>query len=294
MTSAVTDDKGVSGTYFGTAITPMSFEQWLDEIGQRLQEQRLPEQHLHESQPREPGLQDQELQKQRRGWITGHHNLHSLYLTHTDQAVKAFYNRCNECYLDGVPLRCILSGMGIRTDASQRFSLMDRFEDLLLHASSKGWSLFYLGSNEAVVEKSRELLARSYPSLRIGLHPGYNINNEMVCHSINSFRPDILLVGMGMPGQEQWLNQHMSSLDVGMALQAGATLDYFAGAQARPPQWLSQLGLAWLYRLAHDPRRLWQRYLIEPWSLLLPTLRVCHDHRRYLRHKQRRNHRRDA
>lgn len=265
MTTADTDGKGVADTYFGTALTPMSFEQWLNAIGKRLQEQRL---------------QAPELQKQGKAWLTGHHNLHSLYLTHTDQEVKNFYHSCDECYLDGVPLRFILAGMGIRTDASQRFSLMDRFEDLLLHASSKNWSLFYLGSDENVIAQARGLLERNYPNLRIDLHTGYHIDNAMVCSTISSFRPDILLVGMGMPEQEQWLNQHMPSLDVGMALQAGATLDYFAGAQARPPQWLSKLGLAWLYRLAHNPGRLWQRYLIEPWSLLLPTLRLWRSCRR--------------
>ena len=85
---------------------------------------------------------------------------------------------------------------------------------------------------------------------------------------------DLLLVGMGMPRQEQWLLAHLADLDVAVATHAGATLDFFAGSQAKPPPWVSNMGLAWLYRLAHDPRRLWRRYLLEPWALVLPTLRL--------------------
>jgi len=79
---------------------------------------------------------------------------------------------------------------------------------------------------------------------------------------------------MGMPRQEAWLLQHLGSLDVVVATQSGGTLDYFVGAQAKPPLWLSRAGLAWLYRLAHDPVRLWKRYLLEPWGLLVPTLQL--------------------
>jgi N-acetylglucosaminyldiphosphoundecaprenol N-acetyl-beta-D-mannosaminyltransferase len=84
---------------------------------------------------------------------------------------------------------------------------------------------------------------------------------------------------MGMPRQERWINQHLEQLDVGLVTQAGATLDYYAGAQAMPPPWLSRYGFAWLYRLIHDPRRLWRRYLVEPWGLVRPTLHYWRAYR---------------
>ncbi|MFT4615117.1 MAG: N-acetylglucosaminyldiphosphoundecaprenol N-acetyl-beta-D-mannosaminyltransferase [Bacteroidia bacterium] len=255
VTQKVTVNQGAAHTYFGTTLTPISFEKWLGNISLRLEQQQ-------------------------RGWLTGHHNLHSLYLRQTNPDVAAFYEQCDECYLDGIPLRFILAGMGISTSAQQRFSLMDRFEDLLSHAQSQQWSIYYLGSHATVVTRARVLLQKNYPNLRIELHAGYDLDSDSVCSAINDFAPDLLLVGLGMPGQEQWLSAHRASLDAGVAMQAGATLDYFAGAQARPPKWLSQLGLAWLYRLVHDPSRLWQRYLVEPWSLLLPTLQLWRNYRR--------------
>ena len=209
-----------------------------------------------------------------RGHLSGHHNLHSLYLLRTNATVRNFYARCNDCYIDGMAVRLPLAGARVATAHSQRFSLMDTFPALLERARQQSWKIFYLGSDQAVIEKARERLSREFPGLNMELHQGYFEDDRQLIEKINTLRPDLLLVGMGMPRQESWLLQHIDQLDVVVAAQAGATLDYFAGAQPKPPGWMSRLGLAWLYRLAHNPQRLWRRYLVEPWSLVLPTLKL--------------------
>lgn len=233
--------------YFGTQVTPRHFAGWLADI--------------------DAGL----LRGQRR-FLSCHHNLHSLYLLHTDRAVADFYARCHDCYLDGQAVRLALAGLGGRPSQAPRFSLMDHFEELLAHAQARGWRLYYLGARPDVVDRARKALRQRYPRLQIELHHGFFRDAAAVVADINRHRPDLLLVGLGMPYQEQWLCQHLPALDVGCVTQAGGTLDYFTGTQARPPRWLSRAGLAWLYRLLHDPRRLWRRYLIEPWKLLPVTL----------------------
>lgn len=47
----------------------------------------------------------------------------------------------------------------------------------------------------------------------------------------------------------------------------GAAFDYEAGEQEAAPRWMGRMGIEWLFRLVHDPKRLARRYLIEPWSL---------------------------
>ncbi len=247
--------------YFGTRVHPQTFEQWVEGI----------------ARVRESG---------QRRWLSGHHNLHSLYQLPRDTDVRRFYARCDDCYIDGMPVLLLLRAFGVRTNTAQRFSLMDHFLDLLHLAEQRQWSVFYLGASESVVAAGSALIARRFPALRIQLHHGYCSDSAALVRAINAQRPDVLLVGMGMPRQERWLLEHLDALDVGVATQAGATLDYYTGAQARPPLWLSRLGLAWLYRLAHDPARLWRRYLLEPWSLLPPTLR----HWRQLRRAGRQAH----
>lgn len=241
--------------YFGTRVNPRTFEQWLADIARVL----------------ETG---------QRRWLSGHHNLHSLFLLQRLEEVRRFYARCNDCYVDGMPVRFLLQAFGVPAPAAQRFSLMDHFLQLLQHAEQRDWSIYYLGSREAVVDEGRALIGARFPALRIQLHHGYSADAPAVIRAINAWRPDVLLVGMGMPQQERWLLQHLDGLEVGFATHAGATLDYYTGAQSRPPLWLSRVGFAWAYRLAHDPARLWRRYLVEPWGLLRPTLRHWRQFRR--------------
>lgn len=235
--------------FFGTRLTPMSFQGWIEGIGNTLASGR-------------------------RGYLSACHNLHSLYMLHTEPGFRAFYERSDECYIDGMAIRAVLAGAGVTSGSEQRFSLMDTFEQLLAHAEQHNWTIFYLGSQELVIQQAREQIDRSYPDLNISLHHGYFENDALVVNSINAVCPDLLLVGMGMPAQETWLLEQLDKLDVGVATEVGATLDYFTGAQAKPPLWLSRIGLAWLYRLLHDPVRLWRRYLLEPWVLLLPTIKL--------------------
>jgi N-acetylglucosaminyldiphosphoundecaprenol N-acetyl-beta-D-mannosaminyltransferase len=261
--AAVDADRGreppdVRQQYFGTRVQPRTFAQWLDDI---------------------TGI----LASGQRRWLSAHHNLHSLYLLQRNDDVNRFYARCNDCYVDGTPVRLLLKGFGIPTNAAQRFSLMDHFLDLLRHAEQQQWSIFYLGSQESVVQSGRALVSRMFPALRMHLQHGYGTDPGQVVNTINAVRPDILLVGMGMPLQERWLLEHLDQLDIGFATQAGGTLDYYTGAQARPPRWIGRIGLAWSYRLLGNPRRLWRRYLLEPWALLQPTVRHWRRYRHAVR-----------
>jgi N-acetylglucosaminyldiphosphoundecaprenol N-acetyl-beta-D-mannosaminyltransferase len=239
--------------YFGTRINPRTFADWIADISSVLAAGQ-------------------------RAWLSGHHNLHSLFLLRYDDHVRQFYKRCNDCYIDGMPVRLILRGFGVPTSAAQRFSLMDYFMELLGHAERMNWSVFYLGSQPSVVSAGRALIQATFPALRIQFQHGHSPDNSAIVDRINEFRPDILLVGMGMPLQERWILEHLDQLDVGFVTQAGGTLDYYTGAQAKPPLWLSRVGFAWLYRLLHDPARLWRRYLLEPFALIYPTVRQWYRH----------------
>jgi N-acetylglucosaminyldiphosphoundecaprenol N-acetyl-beta-D-mannosaminyltransferase len=243
--------------YFGTHITPRTFPEWL------------------------AGISDM-LATGQRGWLSGSHNLHSLYLLQRNSDVRRFYARCNDCYIDGTSVRLILNGFKVPTSARQRFSLMDHFLDLLQHAQNNSWSVFFLGSRESAVNTGSGIIKKMFPELRIKFQHGYSSADPALVHAINEFRPDILLVGMGMPLQERWLLRHLDHLDVGFVAQAGGTLDYYTGAQAKPPLWMSRSGCAWLYRLVNDPLRLWRRYLLEPCVMLYPTLRQWYRYQRLL------------
>lgn len=100
-------------------------------------------------------------------------------------------------------------------------------------------------------------------------------DNQDVLKDIHSYGPQILLVGMGMPRQESWVMDNWDSLSGNAILCCGAALDYFSGEIPTPPRWMGQLGLEWLYRLGSEPKRLWHRYLVEPWFVLIMTIKYC-------------------
>lgn len=75
-------------------------------------------------------------------------------------------------------------------------------------------------------------------------------------------RPDILLVAMGVPLQELFIETQITTAHCAMACAVGALFDFQAGATERAPQWVRQMRLEWAYRLMREPVRLAGRYLV--------------------------------
>jgi N-acetylglucosaminyldiphosphoundecaprenol N-acetyl-beta-D-mannosaminyltransferase len=217
--------------------------------------------------------------RERRKWIISCHNLHSVYLLHKVAKVREFYARAHWTYLDGMPLVALGRLYGYPLQRDQRVTNTDWFAPLMKLAAGKGWRVFNLGSPKHVADKAAEELRRLYPELQFEAQDGYfdasqdSAENEALVERINAYRPDLLMVGMGMPRQELWTQENYARLDAYVILSSnGAALDYFAGAVPTPPRWSGRLGLEWFFRLVNEPRRLYSRYLIEPWYVLLLLL----------------------
>lgn len=114
-----------------------------------------------------------------------------------------------------------------------------------------------------------------YPELKIAAADGYfeatGDENNLVLQKIRDFAPEILMVGMGMPRQEHWIHDNFGRVGKAIMLPCGAAIDYVAGEVPTPPRWAGRFCLEWLCRLVTEPRRLWRRYLLEPWFLLFLT-----------------------
>lgn len=73
---------------------------------------------------------------------------------------------------------------------------------------------------------------------------------------------DILLVAMGSPAQEKWIDRHVGPGHARLVLSVGALFDFVAGEARRAPLGIRKLRLEWLYRLLQEPKRLWRRYVL--------------------------------
>jgi N-acetylglucosaminyldiphosphoundecaprenol N-acetyl-beta-D-mannosaminyltransferase len=209
-------------------------------------------------------------------WIIANHNLHSVYLFHRHAKLREFYSRVHWTHIDGMPLVVLgrLYGYPLRRD--QRVTFVDWTYPLMKLAATKGWRVFYVGSSNCSSKRGAAKLRELYPSLQIEVNEGYfderqgSSENEALVQRINTYEPDLLIVGMGMPRQEFWTHDNVARLKAHVILSsAGAALDYIAGTAPTLPRWSGRLGLEWAFRLANDPLRLFTRYLLEPWYILL-------------------------
>jgi N-acetylglucosaminyldiphosphoundecaprenol N-acetyl-beta-D-mannosaminyltransferase len=83
-----------------------------------------------------------------------------------------------------------------------------------------------------------------------------------VIEHINQHPAAIVLVGMGTPKQELWVDRYAERLDGAVVWTVGALFDYVSGHIPRAPRWLADNGLEWIFRLAIEPQRMWRRYLL--------------------------------
>lgn len=204
--------------------------------------------------------------------LIGHHNLHSLYLFHHDPQMRVFYEQTDYTYADGMAIVWLGRLLSQPLRREHRMTCVDYVHPLMERASSERWRIFYLGSDSTNLQKTLSLLRTRLPELTIHGRSGFfgvdGEENHAVVREINSFSPDVLMVGMGMPRQEHWMLKNWTDLETKVGITVGACFDYLAGEKATAPRWMASWGFEWLFRLLTEPRRLWTRYLVEPWFIL--------------------------
>ena len=218
--------------------------------------------------------------------VFGGHNVHSIYLYHRDPKMRAFFDASPNIFLDGMPLIWVARALGFPATRDHRHAPIDWMPLLLERAEQKGWRVFFLGSEPDIEKRGAAALRERFPGLQLRTRHGYfdatpgSPEAREVIAEINAWQPNILAVCMGMPRQEHWTVDHLHELNANVVFDLGALLDLFAGALPIPPRWIGQAGFEWLYRLFSHPRRVWRRYLIEPWFLLPHLARDLISHAR--------------
>ena len=203
----------------------------------------------------------------RRGGTVLNANAHCLNICHGDEELRRFFAGADVVFCDGAGVRLAARMLG--RSLPERITYADWLPRLSALAEERGLSLFFLGARPGVAAEAARRLRGAHPNLRIaGVRHGFfdhgsgSPENGEVVAEINAARPDILLVGLGMPLQERWLMENHHRLDVGVPLTGGAVFDYASGRLRRGPRLLTDNGFEWLARLLVEPSRLWRRYLL--------------------------------
>ncbi|MCF3141083.1 WecB/TagA/CpsF family glycosyltransferase [Paenarthrobacter sp. AR 02] len=203
------------------------------------------------------------------------HNLHSITLFHSCPEFRSLYRDSSIVLLDGAPV-ALLWGLAHRKR---------------LHPLGQGAMAYRLGSMDwipdlgkvpglqrvAVVGAGREANTKAVMRLR-SIAPGVTVDGmpgedwdgateAAVVNWLSDFRPQLVLLGLGMPLQEAVLQRRLAELPPAVYCAVGGAIEQVAGVQKLAPRWLGRLGLEWAWRLLLHPGRVAYRVFVEPWKL---------------------------
>ena len=151
----------------------------------------------------------------------------------------------------------------------KRIAGADLHKHLMMKMDQTGGKVFYLGAKSSTLQKIEARVSHEFPNIQVKSYsPPYKNefsedDNKTILSLINTFKPDLLFVGMTAPKQEKWSYQHKNLLDVKVIASIGAVFDFYAGTVKRPGRFWQKMGLEWLLRLLREPKRLWRRYFVS-------------------------------
>lgn len=197
-------------------------------------------------------------------------NAHALNSCTSDKRFAADLLDLDYLVRDGVGVSALYRLIGARAGLNLNGT------DLLplLIARFAGQRVAVFGTREALAERVAATLRDTHGCATIvadGFRPdGYYLD------AVARFRPDLIILGMGMPKQERVARLMKQTLrqDVGI-LCGGAILDFLSGHVSRAPLWMRRSGLEWVFRLGREPRRLFRRYVIGNPLFLLRSMMLA-------------------
>jgi N-acetylglucosaminyldiphosphoundecaprenol N-acetyl-beta-D-mannosaminyltransferase len=214
---------------------------------------------------------------ERKKIIVANYNIHGFNMSVQYSWFYEFLRSADIAHCDGLGIIYALRFMGYQIPEDYRVSYSVLMPKLLECCNENRLSIYLLGSKNRNMQMALENVIQMYPNIRISGHHGYfPLNdqsiNQNIISEINQFRPNILIVGMGMPIQEYWVKQYQKKLEVNAILLGGAAIDRLAGVVSECPEVLSKNGLEWLYRLVREPKRLMTRYALGNPAFLLQVV----------------------
>lgn len=202
------------------------------------------------------------------------YNVHSFNLSMQLPWFYNFLQSAEIAHCDGMGILKAIGYMGLKLPVDYRASYTLLMPKVLELCNRYKLTIFLLGAKPNYLQAAIANLETQYPNINVQGHHGYfdvenPDENDAIINQINQVKPHILLLGMGMPIQENWARLYRHRLNVNAIMLGGAAIDRMAGIVSDCPTFISNAGLEWLYRLGKEPKRLAARYLLGNPAFLL-------------------------
>jgi N-acetylglucosaminyldiphosphoundecaprenol N-acetyl-beta-D-mannosaminyltransferase len=228
----------------------------------------------------------EDLVARRRGGVVVTPNVDHVVIAERRPDFREVYAAADLSLADGQPI--VWSSRLLGTRLPEKISGSDLVLPLMNRAARRGWRVFLLGAGPGVAERAARRLHGERAVRIVGTaapiisaEPGHGtVEEHAAIAAIRAANADLVLVAFGAPKQELWMERHRRELAPAVLLGVGASLDFVAGAARRAPNWVSRIGLEWLWRLCREPRRLWRRYLVDDLLFIAVLWRAIRDRRR--------------
>ena len=204
-------------------------------------------------------------------------SFHSIYTPNPEIVMLAKNDPEFHKILEGADL-VVPDGIGVviaskivKSPLPERVAGYDLVQSTMKEAVKEGYKYYFFGSKPGISEAAAEKMRETYPGIQIvGTRNGYfkPEDEAEIIEEINASSANILLVALGAPKQEKWIeaNKHLMP-NVRVAIGVGGSLDVMSGNVKRAPKIFQKLGLEWFYRLLKEPTR-FKRMLVLPDFLL--------------------------
>ena len=186
-------------------------------------------------------------------------NQNTLNIVYSDSGLQKIFTGFSIVHPDGIGVYLAAKFLYAKKALANRFTGSDFYLFGIERFAGNHSRLFFFGNREENLNRIPAYL----PLLEIvGTQNGFDFDDSAVVKKINSANPDILFVGLGTPKQEAWVSKHKNSLTVPVIICVGDGIKIFCGRKERGPLWAQKAGFEWLFRMYHEPKRLWKRYVI--------------------------------
>lgn len=204
-------------------------------------------------------------------------NVDHVMIAERDERLRGAYSRANLALADGVPIVWASRLRGPRIP--EKVSGSDLILPLMQRAAEHGWRVYLLGGADGVALDASEILANRHGVTIVGVDDSRidlvaNENESTIVQRILDAQPQLLLVALGCPKQELFIDRTRARLGPTVSFGIGASLDFVTGRVERAPVWMSRFGLEWVFRLLKEPGRLWKRYLVQDTQFVFVLVRT--------------------